>query len=47
MNQDRLETENLAAKTEYLDILKQHRRFLMAFAEKHKDESALAMLRQI
>ncbi len=47
MKNDRLETENLAAKPECKDILKQHRGFLMAFAEKHKDETALSMLNQI
>jgi len=47
MKKDRLETENLAGKSEYMEILKQHRRFLMAFAEKEKDETALAMLNQI
>ena len=47
MKKDRLETENLAVKSDYKDILKQHRSFLMAFAEKHKDETALSMLRQI
>ena len=47
MKNDRLETENLAAKPEYKEILKQHREFLKAFAEKHKDTTALAMLDQI
>jgi choline-sulfatase len=47
MKKDRLETENLAVKSDTKDILKQHRRFLLAFAEKHKDETALAMLKQI
>jgi arylsulfatase A-like enzyme len=46
MKKDRLETENLSAKPEYRNILKQHRDFLKAFAEKHKDATALAMLSQ-
>jgi choline-sulfatase len=47
MKKNRLETENLAVKQQYKDILKLHRNFLEAFAEKHKDETALAMLNQI
>ena len=47
MKNDRLETENLTAKSECKDILKQHREFLTAFAIKHKDATALAMLGQI
>ena len=47
MKKDRLETENLAVKPQYKDILKLHRNFLEAFAKKHKDETTLAMLRQI
>jgi arylsulfatase A-like enzyme len=47
MKNDRLETENLAAKPDCKDILKQHRTFLTAFAVKHKDETALVMLKQI
>ena len=47
MKNDRLETENLTAKPECKDILKQHREFLRAFAEKYKDATALAMLDQI
>jgi len=47
MKKDRLETENIAGKSEYLEILKQHRRFLMAFAEKERDETAIAMFNQI
>ena len=47
MKNDRLETENLAVKLECKNILKQHRGFLTAFAEKHQDETALTMLNQI
>ncbi len=46
MKKDRLETENLAVKPQYKDILKQHRDFLEAFAKKNKDKTALAMLNQ-
>ncbi len=47
MKNDQLETENIAAKPQCKDILKQHRAFLMAFAENHKDATALTMLNQI
>jgi choline-sulfatase len=47
MKKDRLETENLAAKPEYKDIVKQHRDFLKTFAEKYKDKTAFAMLDQV
>ena len=47
MKNDRLETENLAAKPECKDILKQHRGFLKAFAVKYRDAMALTMLNQI
>jgi len=47
MKKDRLETENLVVKPQYKDILKLHRDFLETFAVKHKDETALAMLKQI
>ena len=47
MKKDRLETENLAVKPQYKDILKKHREFLKGFAVKNKDKTALAMLNQI
>jgi len=47
MKKDRLETENIAVKSQYKDILKQHRGFLQTFAEKHRDKTALSMLNQI
>lgn len=47
MKKDRLETENLAFKSQYKDIVKQHRDFIKAFAEKYKDTTALTMLNQV
>ena len=47
MKNDRLETENLAVKPHTLEILKQHREYLRAFAEKYKDDTALEMLKQV
>jgi hypothetical protein len=47
MKNDRLETVNLAAKPTSNDILKRHRDYLRAFAEKYQDETALDMLKQV
>jgi hypothetical protein len=44
MKSDRLEKENLAAKPQYKQILKQHRDYLNGFAVKYKDKTALEML---
>jgi len=41
---DRLETKNLAKNPKYNNILKQHQDLLLAFAKKHKDQTALSML---
>ncbi len=47
MKNDRLETVNLAAKPIGNKILKRHRDYLRAFAEKYQDEIALDMLKQV
>jgi choline-sulfatase len=47
MKNDRLETENLAVRSQYKDIVKKHCDFLNAFAKKYKDTTALTMLNQV
>lgn len=47
MKNDRLEKENLAVKAKYKEILEKHRGYLMEFAEKYSDKTALEMLKHV
>ena len=47
MEKDPGEMVNQAGNSDYKDILNQHRAFLKEFAERHKDPTALEMLRNL